>query len=309
MRQGKFEQAMQAGAKAVQDDPGLHHSHYFLGIACWAAGYELSDTYLQRGVKHLLEAHRIEPAYVPSWVVLGGLALHSGAYDRAESFLREALDIEISGRTTGLFPFAEMLLAQIGMRRLDWEKSLDWHQRGLQRLPATDHMYRELIIATLACGAGDVHLRRKDSQQALADYHRAWSIAREYPRMLGNQRLLTRTLAGMASAYAALGNRTRASQLLQEATRNLDSVLCEPGTFMFGVFTFDLCHALAVARLRLDDAPGACDLLRTAVEKGWRDLPWLLSDPELAPLQSSPLIQPLIERMRRFPPLSFARNP
>jgi eukaryotic-like serine/threonine-protein kinase len=309
MRQSKFDQAMQAGAKGVENDPDLYYSHYFLGTACWAAGYELSDAYLQRGVKHFLDANRIEPAYVPSWVVLGGLLLHTGAYDRAESFLREALDVELSGRAVSMFPFEEMLLAQIGMRRLDWEKSLDWHQRGLQRLAAMDHMYRELAIATHACGTGDVHLRRKDSQQALADYHRAWRIAREYPRMLGNQRILTRTLAGMASAYAGLGDRSRASQLLQEAAQNLDSVLSEPGTFMFGVFTFELCHALAVARLRLDDASGACDLLRTAVEKGWRDLPWLLSDPELAPLQSSPLIQSLIERIRRFPPLSFAHNP
>jgi hypothetical protein len=167
-------------------------------------------------------------------------------------------------------------------------------------------MYRELIIATHACGSGDIRLRQGDSQQALADFHRAWSIAREYPRMLGNERILTRTLAGMASAYAALGDRPRASQLLQEAALHLDSVLSEPGTFVHGMSRFELCHALAVARLRLDDASGACDLLQTACEKGWRDLPWLQSDPELATLQSSPAIQSLIERIRRFPPLSFA---
>jgi tetratricopeptide (TPR) repeat protein len=198
-----------------------------------------------------------------------------------------------------------MLLGQISMRRLDWEKSLDWHQRGVQRLAATDHMYREPIIAAHACGTADVRLRQEDFQQALADYHRAWRIAREYPRMLGNQRLLTRTLAGMASAYAALGDRPHASQLLKEAAPHLDSILSEPGTFGHGVYTFELCHALAVACLRLDDASGACDFLQTAVEKGWRDLRWLQSDPELAPIQSSPLLQSLIERMRRFPPLEL----
>ena len=52
----------------------------------------------------------------------------------------------------------------------------------------------------------------------------AWRIAREYPRMLGNQRLLTRTLAGMASAYASLGDRPRASRLVQEAAQNLAGV-------------------------------------------------------------------------------------
>jgi len=308
MRQSKLERAIQAGAKGVENNPDLYTSHYFLGAACWLAGYELSDAFLQQGVKHFLDAIRVEPAYVPSWVNLGTLALHAGAYDRAESFLREALDLELSGRAISAFPFEEMLLAQIGMRRLDWEKSLDWHQRGLQRLAAMDHMYREPIIATHACGTGDVRLRQDDPQQALADYHHAWRIAHEYPRMLGNERILTRTLAGMASAYANLGDRPRASQLLQEAAQHFDSILSEPGTAVHGMYTFELCHALAVAHLRLDDLSGACDFLRTAVEKSWRDLLWLQSDPELAPLQSSPSMQSLIERMRRFPPLSFAHK-
>ncbi len=312
MRQGKIEQAIQAGTKGVENNPDLYTSHYFLGAACWLAGYELSDAYLQHGVKHFLDAIRVEPASAPSWVNLGALVLHTGAYDRAESFLREALDLELSGRAISAFPFEEMLMAQISMRRLDWEKSLDWHQRGLQRLAATDHMYREPIIATHACGAGDVRLRQGDAQRALADYHRSWRIAREYPRMLGNERILTRTLACMASAYAALGDRPRASQLLEEAAQHLDSIFSEPGTFVHGVFTFELCHALAVARLRLGDVAGACDFLRSAVEKGWRDLPWLQSDPELAPLRSSPLcqalIQSLVERMRRFPPLTLAHS-
>jgi tetratricopeptide (TPR) repeat protein len=260
-------------------------------------------------VKHFLDAIRVEPAYAPTWVNLGSLVLHAGAYDRAESFLHEALDLELSGRAIGAFPFEEMLLGQLSMRRLDWGTSLGWHQRGLERLAPMDHMYRELIIATHACGIGDVRLRQKDSQQALADYHRAWGIAREYPRMLGNERILTRTLAGMASAYAALDDRPRASQLLKEAAQHLDSILSEPGTSMHGVSTFELCHALAVAHLRLDDASGACDFLKTAVEKGWRDLPWLQIDPELVSLQSIPLIQSLVERMHRFPPLSFGHNP
>jgi serine/threonine protein kinase len=308
MRQSKLDQAIQAGEKGVANNPDLYTSHYFLGVACWMAGYELSDAHFQRAVKHFLDAVRVEPAYAPSWVNLGALVLHTGAYDRAESFLLEALDLELSGRAIGTFPFEEMLLAQIGLRRLDLNKSLDWHQRGLQRLSAMDHMYRELIIATHACGAGDVRLRQGQSQQGLADYHRAWGIAREYPRMLGNQRILTRALAGMASAYAALGDRARAAQLLQEGAQHLESILSEPGTFIHGVCTFELCHALAVARLRLDDTSGACDFLQIAVEKGWRDLPWLQSDPELASLQSSPVIHSLIERMRRFPPLSFAHN-
>jgi hypothetical protein len=63
-----------------------------------------------------------------------------------------------------------------------------------------------------------------------------------------------------------------------------------------------------VACLRLNDTSGACGFLQTAVDKGWRDLPWLQSDPELAPIQSNCSVQSLIERMRRFPPLILAHN-
>ena len=243
MRQSKLDQAIQAGTKGVENNPDLYTAHYFLAVACWVAGLELSDAYSQRGVNHFLDAIRVEPAYTPSWVNLGTMVLHTGAYDRAESFLREGLELEISGRAIGAFPFEEMLLGQISMRRLDWEKSLDWHQRGLDRLSTIDHMYREPIIAIHACGMGDVRLRQGDFQQALAGYHRSWSTVREYSRMLGNQRILTRTLAGMASAYAALGDCPRASQLLKEAAQHLDSILSEPGTFVHGVSTFELCLA------------------------------------------------------------------
>jgi serine/threonine-protein kinase len=308
LRQSKLSQAIQAGTKGVENNPDLYTSHYFLGVACWVAAYELSDTFLQRAVKHFLDAIRVEPAYAPTWVNLGTLVLHTGVYDRAESLLREALDLELSERAISAFPFEEMLLAQISMRRLDWKNSLDWHQHGLRRLSTTDHMYRELIIAAHSCGAGEVWLRHGDSQQALADFHRAWAIAREYPRMLGNERILTRTLAGMASAYAALGDRPRASQLVKEAAQHLDSILSAPGTFVHGTSTFELCHVLAVACLRLNDTSGACGFLQTAVDKGWRDLPWLQSDPELAPIQSNCSVQSLIERMRRFPPLVLAHN-
>ena len=62
---------------------------------------------------------------------------------------------------------------------------------------------------------------------------------------------------------------------------------------------------MAVAQIRLNNLGSARDLLTKAVEKGWRDLPWLESDPELAPLRQKGAIDSLIERVRRFPPLHF----
>jgi hypothetical protein len=62
---------------------------------------------------------------------------------------------------------------------------------------------------------------------------------------------------------------------------------------------------MAIAHLRLNDFGTARTLLAQAVEKGWRDLPWLESDPELAPLRAEGGLDSLMDRVRRFPPVRF----
>ena len=304
-RQNKLEEAIQAGTEAVQRNPDAYMSHYFLGAADWIAGHELSDVFLQRAVDHFLDSIEVESALSSGWLNAGTLAMYTGAYDRAESLVLQALELQNSNRAIGHLPFTEIILAGISMRRMDWAKALEWHERGLQYLAASDHMYRETAIALNACGMADVHLRQGNVDQALADLHRAWRIAREFPRMMANNRILTRTMTDLAAAYTAQGDRARAEQLLNEALSHLETVFSNPGGFLHGVATFELCHAVAVAHIRLNDLVPARDLLAKAVEKGWRDLQWLESDPELAPIRQRGDIDSLIERVRRFPPLHF----
>jgi tetratricopeptide (TPR) repeat protein len=304
-RQNKLEEAIQAGTKAVQRSPDAYMSHYFLSFATWIAAQEISDRFFQCAVEHLLNSIQIEPALSPSWLHLGTVAMHTGDYDRAEPLVLQTLELQNSNRAISHLPFAEMILAGISMRRMDWAKALEWHERGLEYLAAIDHMYRETAIAMNACGMADVHLRQGDAHQALADLHRAWRVVREFPRMMANNRTLTRTLAGMAAAYAAQGESGRAEQLLNEASSHLDTVFSNPGGFIHGVATFELCHAVAVAHIRLNHLGPARDLLTKAVEKGWRDLHWLKSDPELAPVRRDGSIDALIERVAALPPLHF----
>lgn len=304
-RQNKLEEALQAGRKAVRHNPDLFMAHYFLGFVTWVMGQEISDTYLQASVENFLNSIQIEPALSPSWLHLGTTAMHTGAYDRAEQLVLQTLQLQNANRAVSHLPFAELILAGISLRRMDWAKALEWHEGGLQYLATIDHMYREASMALNACGMADVHLRQGNIDQALADAHHVWRIVREFPRMMAYKRILTRTLACMAAAYAAQGDRARAVQLLNEATSHLEIVFENPGGHIQGVFTFELCHALAVAHIRLNDLGPARDLLAKAVEKGWRDLPWLESDPELAPVRHAGGIDHLIERLRAFKPLHF----
>ena len=304
-RQNKLEEAIQAGTKAVQRSPDAYMSHYFLSFATWIAGQEISETFLQRAVEHLLNSIQIEPALSSSWLHLGTLAMHTGAYDRAEPLVLQTLELQNSNRAISHLPFAEIILAGISMRRMDWVKALEWHERGLAYLATIDHMYRETGIALNACGMADIHLRQGDTDQALADLHRAWRVVREFPRMMANNRILTRTMAGMAAVYAAKGERERAEQLLNDASSHLETVFSNPGGFINGVATFELCHVVAVAHIRLNHLGPARDLLTKAVTKGWRDLRWLESDPELAPVRRDGGIDALIERVAALPPLHF----
>src|ERR1700676_4385199 len=112
-------------------------------------------------------------------------------------------------------------------------------------------------------------------------------------------------MAGVAPRSAAQGESARAEQLLNDASSHLDTVFSNPGGFIQGVATFELCHAVAVAPIGLDHLGPAPALLPKAVEKGWRDLRSLESDPELAPVRRDGSIDALIERVAALPPLHF----
>lgn len=306
-RQNKLQKAIDAGLKAVHRNPDAYLPHYYLGAASWAASMEISDSYrdsyLQQAIEHFLTSIQIEPLFSPSWLHLGAIAMHTSAYDRAEQLIVEVLELQRTARGISPLPFAEMIFAGIWMRRLDWEKALEWHERGLKRLTQIDHVYRETAIALNACGTADVNLRQNEPHRALADLHRAWRMAGEFPRMMAHNRVLARTAAEMASAYAALGERGRAEQFVNDAASRLEAVYRNPGGFINGVGTFELCHALAIAHIRLSDLDSACALLTKAVEKGGRDWRWLESDPELAPVREH--IVPLIKQVQRLGALRF----
>ncbi len=102
--------------------------------------------------------------------------------------------------------------------------------------------------------------------------------------MLGNERVLTRALAGVASAYAAQSERIPAQGPARQAASHLDQLSRPPQTWVWEGSMPQFCYALATACERLEDTGTALNLLEKAVEKGWRDGHWLEADPEMAAL-------------------------
>ncbi|MFQ5927416.1 MAG: tetratricopeptide repeat protein, partial [Terriglobia bacterium] len=304
VRQGKLDQAVSAGRKGVERQPDLDKAHYFLGIA-YSVSAELNPDSYQRAVECLLHASALEPCSEGTWLGLGTIALAVGNYDCAEKFSLQALELERSGTSVRRFVGAETLLGSVWLRRGQWEKARQFYLQALESLATSDHMYRDAFVALTACGLGDLHLRQGQADAALADFRRAWRTVKEFPRMLGNERVLTRTLAGMVCAYAAQGERERAAQLAREAGERLNQLSRQPQSFIWEATTSQLYYALAVAHRRLGDTRAALDLLEKAVEKGWRDPHWLGADPEMATLLEQPRFQSLLENLRQTSPVHF----
>src|ERR1039458_3439906 len=171
-----------------------------------------------------------------------------------------------------------------------------------------DHSYREHSLALNSCGMGDAHVRAGNFGQALADFRRASSTLKEYPRILGGARIHARVTAGMSGAYAALGDVARAAALLAQAEALLEDVRPQTGTASFGTLASDICHAVATAQVRNGHAAAALGSLEQAVDSGWRDWRWLNTDPELEPLRGEPRFQAIIERLSKLTPVELSAH-
>ena len=119
--------------------------------------------------------------------------------------------------------------------------------------------------------------------------------------MLGNIRLGIRTQAGMAAAYAGLGEREKAEQHLAEATSRMPSL--ELSSWVWDTLLNQLHYSIAVAQLRLGLPSEAIASLGRAIDTGFADLHWLGADPEWESIRRNADFVELVERVRLIPPL------
>jgi len=305
VRQGKIEQAIRTGHRGVERQPDLYLSHYFLGGA-YLISSEHDPAAYQHAVRHFLDTTLVDPRWGAAWLCLGEIALMCGEYDRAEQFLLECLEVERRGPGFGYFVGSEMILGVTSLRRGEWEKAHEICTAAITSLESCDHVYREAFMALTACGLGDLLLREGPVEAALAEFRRASRMVKEFPRMLGYQRVFTRTLAGMGAAHAALGECNRARELLEEAVKQATQVAGSPQTWLWEGTLGQLYYAIAAGYMRLGDQNVALDYLCKAVESGWSDLHWISSDPEMAPLRPQAGFQALLGDLRRAPAIQFA---
>jgi serine/threonine protein kinase len=300
MRQGKIEQAIRIGHKGVDRQPDLVLAHYFLGAAYMTAT-EYDQTAHHSAVRHLLDATLADPKWAAAWLCLGQIASVCGEYDHADRFLRTCLEIERRGPGFGYFIGSEVLLAAVAMRRGDNDAALRIYSDSYSSLQSCDHVYREAFQALTACGLGNVLLREGRTDGALGEFRRASRLVKEYPRMLGRQRILACTLIGMGAVSASQDQISHARELLGDAEQLLTEIATSPQTWLWGGSLGQLYYDLAVAYARLAEPDLALHSLEKSVATGWRDARWLASDPELQRLRAQDRFQTLQENLRSLP--------
>jgi DNA-binding winged helix-turn-helix (wHTH) protein/tetratricopeptide (TPR) repeat protein len=303
MREGRFEEALRAGQRAVALLPELVQAHYFLGLAYFATCELQADNYAY-AVSHLLQASRVEPEWQASWYVLSLIALLHGDYANAEQF---AAYLKLPGAgSVGAIRFigAEALQATLNLRRGSTERAVEWLAESTMRLSKSDHVYREGMMALTACLQGDVHLRLGSAERALTDYRQAWHLVQKFPTMLAQPRHGVRALAGLAAAYAALQDGERSDEVMWRATHMLEKA-SPPQMAAAGAGLAELHYALATARARRAETGQSLAHLECALKAGWRDANWLDRDPELDAVRREPRFQALTAYLRSLPPLEL----
>jgi len=304
MRQGKIEQAIRIGHKGVERQPDLVLAHYFLGTA-YIVATEHDQTAFYSAVRHLLDATLADNRWAAAWLCLGQIALLCGEYDHAERFLRNCLEIERRGPGFGYFIGSEPLLAAVALRRGDNNAALRIYSDSYSSLQSSDHVYREAFQALTACGVGDVLLREGRTDSSLAEFRRASRLVKEYPRMLGWQRILACTLIGLGAVSASQGQISHAREFLGDAEQLMTEIAASPQTWLWGGALGQLYYDLAVAYARLAESDLAFHSLEKSVASGWRDALWLASDPELKPLRAQARFQTLQENLSSLPQVEF----
>lgn len=255
---------------------------------------EIGEQNYQTALNHFLLAVGLEPRWLASWFFLSSICLLNGEYDSAERFALRLCHFEGATGPVLRFPGAENLMGLICLHRGEAGQSREWFNQSMAKLSALDHTYAEGMRAWCASGLGDLELRQGNPAAALAHYRLAWQIVNESPAMMAQERHAVRALAGMAAAYAAVGEDGRARDLLTQAEQRLPASsrlqICSPAAALG-----ELQHAFTVAYVRVRDLDQALSHLKEAFHAGWHDRSWLLRDTEMFPLHAEPAFWSLLE--------------
>jgi len=289
-RQSRFAESEAAGRRAIELEPENPLAPYFLAVTLWQVGVVAFVTEgWEEAVGLLARATELAPGFEPSYSVAADLHMRFGRWKAAREAAAAAVAIEESGEfelTRFVGGHAALGWAELRDGRVDEAETA--FEKGVLSTETDDHVYARAYCALARCGLGEVHLRRRRYDQALAAFRRAAEYAMANPATLGIGWFVARACIGLARCFRGLGmgreereELCRARELVaSKAGFDFRTVwLCGEGELRFELATYEASahHPSEAARE-----------LAEAVRCGWRALPRLESEPAWAVLRARP---------------------
>jgi tetratricopeptide (TPR) repeat protein len=304
-RSRRYDDALEAGKRAAELDPGNFMVYYLLGTAylCRAA-LEYRYSLFSDAVRELQKSISAEPNYPWTHLHLGWMCMQHGEYVPAQEFFEEAVAIQDS--TSALkagprFYGARTLLGVLSFRQGDLSRAGELHRGSLAELTDCDHVYREILMAISYCGLGDVAFRRAQYEEASDKFRTAEDLLASRPQSLGGGHILIQAVLRQCQTSIALNQTEKAEKHIERACGLLDHKIGFDFGFIWeawdaqSYYDFAACHALFG---RSEDARAS---LEKAVVCGWRDYQLLNVDSRLDTLRGTPGFRALARAVSSTP--------
>lgn len=272
-RLDRFEEAMRAGARAIEADsqnPLAHFFHAFTFVAREGRGYELGG--YAAAVPHFKRALELDSTMFPSMGMFGNVCTLNGCYEQARILFDRGMAIEEAGRFRDVRFLGGLLMrAMLHLRENQLETAHDMFLRATERYAEAEHVYCKVYTATAHCGLGEIAVQRGLYDDALAAYAQALDVATANPEKLGMGYLAIRARLGLATAYNALRMRRDETRELVAAAELFE----QRDGYDFGWFS-EACDgwaAIDFARFhsRAGRPADAIAFLKKAAATGWND--------------------------------------
>ena len=298
LRRARYDDALEAGNRAVELDAGSYMAYYMLGsVYVVRAVLEYRRSLFSDAVREFQKSIQAEPNYPWTHLHLGWICMVHGQYAPAQKFFEEGVAIQDSAAAVKAGPRfygTGTLLGLLSFCQGDLSRAEEFHCRSLAELGSSDHVYREVLMAVSHCGLGDVAFRRALYSEALEQYRTAEDLLTSHPRSLGGGHILIQALLGQCKTCIVLQRNEKAATHLARARE----LLAHKSGFDFGFIweawdaqsyhDFGICQALSG---KSDDALRS---LKKAVACGWGDHQLLDTEPALDTLRGSPEFRDLL---------------
>ena len=209
MRLRQPDQAMQQAEIIMQGSSDPHMACYF-AACCLAA-----DARYEQALRFYQASLRDNASRSWTWFGAGNCHARLGHIDSALWCLQRAVDAEPSAShftTAGCGAFLAEFLRQQGQLDQAWQAG----KQALQRVEASDFIYRDSFRALALITLGRTALDRGQLETAEAAFHQAEMGIRGRPNALGAGHLLVQAMAGKAAVRGDRHLLEQASNIMQQ---------------------------------------------------------------------------------------------